>query len=99
MIDWTNDKIAELIALVRGAAVLLAIAMVAYAYMKTRSFVTLLLAAITAGFFLWTINNTDWWEQKVEEEGARHVQAVEELTDVAPPNLAGALDITAEVRA
>jgi hypothetical protein len=70
VIDWTNDKIAELITLLRGASVLLAIAMVAYAYLKTRSIVTLLVAAITAGFFLWTINNTDWWQQKVEEESA-----------------------------
>lgn len=70
MIDWTNDKIAELITLLRGASVLLAIAMVAYSYLKTRSLVTLLVAALTAGFFLWTINNTDWWQQKVEEESA-----------------------------
>ena len=70
MIDWTNDKIAELITLLRGASVLLAIAMVAYSYAKTRSLVTLLVAALTAGFFLWTINNTDWWQQKVEEESA-----------------------------
>jgi nitrogen fixation-related uncharacterized protein len=70
MIEWTNGKIAELISLARGAAVLLAIVMVGYAYLKTRSLVTLLLAALTAGFFLWTINNTDWWQQKVEEESS-----------------------------
>jgi len=70
VIDWANDKIAELIALLRGAAVLVAIAMVAYSYIKTRSLVTLLVAALTAGFFLWTINNTDWWQQKVDEESA-----------------------------
>lgn len=70
MIDWTNDKIAELIALLRGASVLLAIAMVAYSYLKTRSLVTLLVAALTAGFFLWTINNTDWWQARIEEESA-----------------------------
>ena len=70
MIDWTNDKIAELITLLRGASVLLAIAMVAYAYLKTRSIVTLLMAALTAGFFLWTINNTDWWQARVEDESA-----------------------------
>lgn len=70
MIQWTNEKIAELITLARGAAVLLAIAMVGLAYAKTRSLTTLLLAALTAGFFLWTINNTDWWQQKVEEESS-----------------------------
>jgi hypothetical protein len=71
MIDWTNDKIAELITLLRGASVLLAIAIVALSYLKSRSLVTLLVAALTAGFFLWTINNTDWWQARVEdEEGA-----------------------------
>lgn len=70
MIDWTNDKIAELIALLRAASVLLAIAIVALSYLKTRSLVTLLVAALTAGFFLWTINNTDWWQARVEEESA-----------------------------
>ena len=68
MIDWTNDKVTELITLLRAASVLLAIAMVAYAYLKTRSIVTLLMAALTAGFFLWTINNTDWWQARVEDE-------------------------------
>lgn len=70
MIEWTNDKVAELIALLRGVSVLLSIGIVAYAYAKTRSFVVLLGAALTAGFFLWTINNTDWWQQKVDEESA-----------------------------
>jgi hypothetical protein len=68
VIDWANDKIAELIALLRGAAVVLAIAMVIYAYAKHRTLVALLVAALTAGFFLWTINNTDWWQARVEEE-------------------------------
>ena len=70
MIDWTNDKIAELIALARAAAVLVAIATVGYAYAKTRSLTTLLLAAINAGIFLWSVNNTSWWQQKVEEEAS-----------------------------
>jgi hypothetical protein len=68
MIDWTHDKIAELISLVRFGAVLVAVASVLYAYAKTRSLVTLLVAALTAGIFLWAINNTSWWEQRVEEE-------------------------------
>ena len=72
MIDWTNDKIVELIDLVRGAAVLGAVAMVVYAYLKTRTLIAVLVAALTAGIFLWAINNTDWWERRVgEETGAR----------------------------
>jgi hypothetical protein len=68
VIDWTNDKISELIALVRGAAVLGAVAMVVYAYLKTRTLIAVLVAALTAGIFLWAINNTDWWERRVGEE-------------------------------
>lgn len=73
MIDWLNGKILELTSLVRGAAVLLAVTMVAYAYLRTRSLVTLLVAALTAGIFLWAINNTGWWQEKVGEESTAPV--------------------------
>ena len=86
MIDWTNDKIAELIALLRAASVLLAIAIVALSYLKTRSLVTLLVAALTAGFFLWTINNTDWWQARVEDEEGAPAPVV-----VGPPPLSSGL--------
>jgi hypothetical protein len=86
VIDWANDKIVELIAVLRAAAVLLAVAMVAYAYLKTRSFVTLVVAALTAGFFLFTINNTDWWQQKVDEESQRLAPVATALTADAGPH-------------
>ena len=68
MIDFTSGKILELTNLVRGASVLGAIVMVAFAYYKTRTLVALLVAALTAGVFLWTINNTNWWVDRVQEE-------------------------------
>jgi hypothetical protein len=68
MIDFLNGKVLEVTALVRGASVLGAIVMVAFAYYKVRSLVAVLVAALTAGVFLWTINNTDWWTDRVEEE-------------------------------
>lgn len=68
MIDWLQGKILEVTDLVRGASVLGAIIMIAVAYYKARSIVALIVAALTAGVFLWTINNTDWWRQRVEEE-------------------------------
>ncbi|HMG41393.1 MAG TPA: hypothetical protein VK611_08685 [Acidimicrobiales bacterium] len=68
MIDWISGKILEVTALVRGASVLGAIVMVAFAYYKARSLVAVLVAALTAGVFLWSISNLDWWEDKVEEE-------------------------------
>lgn len=68
MIDFLNGKVLEVTSLVRGASVLGAIVMVALAYYKARSLVALLVAALTAGVFLWTINNTDWWTDRVEEE-------------------------------
>jgi hypothetical protein len=68
MIDFLNGKVLEVTALVRGASVLGAIVMVAFAYYKMRSLVAVLVAALTAGVFLWTINNTEWWTDRVEEE-------------------------------
>jgi len=68
MIDFLNEKVIELTALVRGASVLAAIAVVALTYYKARSLVALLVAALTAGVFLWTINNVNWWTDRVEEE-------------------------------
>jgi hypothetical protein len=68
MIDFLNGKILEVTALVRGASVLGAIVMVAFAYYKMRSLVAVLVAALTAGVFLWTINNTGWWQDRVQDE-------------------------------
>lgn len=68
MIDWLSGKIVEVTALVRGASVLGAIVMVAFAYYRARSLVAVIVAGLTAGVFLWTINNTDWWRDRVEEE-------------------------------
>lgn len=74
MLDWIELKVDEVTTLFQGASVLGAIIMVAVAYYKTRTIVALVVAAITAGVFLWTINNADWWQERVEEE-----------TEVAPP--------------
>jgi hypothetical protein len=88
VIEWTNGKILELTALLRGAGVVVAVFMVVYAYIKHRSLVAVLVAAITAGIFLWTINNTDWWQQRVDEESAPVPAVVEVAT--APGELSGA---------
>jgi multisubunit Na+/H+ antiporter MnhG subunit len=74
MLDWVELKVDEVTTLFQGASVLGAIIMVAVAYYKTRTIVAVIVAAITAGVFLWTINNADWWQERVEEE-----------SDVAPP--------------
>lgn len=68
MIDWLSGKLVEVTALVRGASVLGAIIMVAFAYYRARSLVAVLVAGLTAGVFLWTINNTDWWRDRVADE-------------------------------
>lgn len=83
MLDWTSGKILEVTALVRTASVLGAILMVAVAYYKVRSIVALIVAAITAGLFLFTINNVDWWQERVEEESdtlGRTVQVAPDVT-------------------
>jgi hypothetical protein len=88
VIDWISGKILEVTALVRGASVLGAILMVAFAYYKARSLVAVLVAGLTAGVFLWTIHNTDWWVDRVEEESDARAVTVEVSEPVQP---AGAL--------
>jgi hypothetical protein len=68
MIDFVSGKILEVTALVRGASVLGAIVIVATTYYKARTLTALIVAALTAGVFLWTINSIDWWQDRVEEE-------------------------------
>jgi hypothetical protein len=68
MIEWMNGKIVEVTDLVRGASVLGAIVMVAVAYYKLRSLVALIVAALTAGVFLFAINNITWFQDRVTEE-------------------------------
>jgi hypothetical protein len=89
MIDFLNGKVLELTAFVRGASVLGAIVMVAFAYYKARSLVALLVAALTAGVFLWSINSMGWWQDRVKEEtdtlGQTVVVTSADLTPVGAP--------------
>jgi hypothetical protein len=87
VIDWLSGKIVEVTALVRGASVLGAIVMVAFAYYRARSLVAVLVAGLTAGVFLWTINNTDWWRDRVEEESDTmgRLDVTVQVVDVAAP--------------
>lgn len=100
MLDWTSGKILEVTALVRTASVLGAILMVAIAYYKVRSIVALIVAAITAGVFLFTINNVDWWTERVEEETdtlGRTVQVAPAVADTAGAERVVVLPATAAV--
>lgn len=83
MIEWTNGKITELIDLMRGAAVLASVAMVIYAYLKFRTLIAVLVAAITAGIFLFVVNRPDWWQARVDEESGAPAPAVVEATTPA----------------
>lgn len=97
MIEWLNSKIMEITALVRFGSVLGAILMVAIAYYKVRSVVAVLVAAITAGVFLFTINNTQWWQDRVTEEtdtgtgggGSPTTSIVIGMIDVGAPVIIG----------
>lgn len=100
MIEWTSGKILEVTSLVRTASVLGAILMVAIAYYKVRSIVALIVAAITAGLFLFTINNVDWWEERVTEESdtlGRPVQVDAPLSGAAGADLGLIVTSTAAV--
>jgi hypothetical protein len=72
VIEWLNGKIVEVTDLVRGASVLGAIIMVAAAYYRMRSIVALIVAALTAGVFLFAVNNIDWFQDRVTEETRGH---------------------------
>jgi len=91
VIDFLNRKIVEVTALVRGASVLGAILMVAFAYYRARTLVAVLVAALTAGVFLWSISNTSWWQARVQEETdtlgthGEKVQVVELTAPLAAP--------------
>jgi hypothetical protein len=91
VIDWISGKILEVTALVRGASVLGAILMVGFAYYKARSLVAVLVAGLTAGVFLWTIHNTDWWVDRVEEESGTLAPLGVTVEVVEPAQPAGAL--------
>jgi uncharacterized protein involved in tolerance to divalent cations len=90
VIDWISGKILEVTALVRGASVLGAIIMVAFAYYKARSLVAVLVAGLTAGVFLWSISNLDWWEDRVEEESETmgRLGTTVEMVELSQPFLA-----------
>jgi hypothetical protein len=91
VIDFLSRKILQVTALVRGASVLGAILMVAFAYYRARTLVAVLVAGLTAGVFLWTINNTGWWSDRVKEESGTlgrsgdKVQIVELTQTIAAP--------------
>ena len=91
MIDFLSRKVLQVTSLVRGASVLGAIVMVAFAYYRARTLVAVLVAGLTAGVFLWTINNTDWWQTRVKEESGtlgrsgEKVQVVELTQTIASP--------------
>lgn len=86
MIEWLDGKISEVTSLLQAAATVGAIALVIFAYVKTRTLVAVLVAAITAGVFLFSVHNPDWWQSRVGEE-----TEVEGGAPVGPPEDLGAI--------
>jgi hypothetical protein len=72
MIDWLYGKIDEVTALIQAAATVAAVALVVFAYVKTRTLIAVLVAAITAGIFLWSVHNPSWWQDRVGDETEVH---------------------------
>lgn len=68
MIEWLTVKIDEVTVVLRSGFTVAAIALVGYTYFKTRALVALLVAALTAGIFLWTVHNPSWWQDRVGDE-------------------------------
>jgi hypothetical protein len=71
-IEWLSGKIDEVTAVLQAAFTVVAIGLVGFTYMKTRALGALIVAALTAGIFLWTIHNPSWWQDRVGDETDTH---------------------------
>lgn len=67
--------------LIQAAAVVMAIVTILGTYIKTKALVPTLTAAVLAGFVLWGVNNTSWFQTKVGEETSLGAPAA-----VSPPS-------------
>ena len=66
--QWLQGKLGELQTLIQAAAVVMAIVAILGAWFRTKALVPTVTAAVLAGFVLWGISNTSWFQTKVGEE-------------------------------
>ena len=66
--QWFQGKLTQLETLIQAAAVVMAIIAILGAWFRTKALVPTVTAAVLAGFVLWGINNTSWFQTKVGEE-------------------------------
>ena len=73
--QWFQGKLVEVQTLIQAAAVVMAIVAILGAWFRTKALVPTVTAAVLAGFVLWGINNTSWFQTKVGEESGLGLQA------------------------
>ena len=66
--QWFQGKLTQVETLIQAAAVVMAIIAILGAWFRTKALVPTVTAAVLAGFVLWGINNTSWFQTKVGEE-------------------------------
>lgn len=72
--QWLQGKLGEVQALIQAAAVVMAIVAILGAWFRTKALVPTVTAAVLAGFVLWGISNTSWFQTKVGEESGLGAQ-------------------------
>ena len=73
--QWFQGKLVQVQTLIQAAAVVMAIIAILGAWFRTKALVPTVTAAILAGFVLWGINNTSWFQTKVGQESGLGVPA------------------------
>lgn len=66
--QWLQGKLGEVQTLIQAGAVVMAIIAILGAWFRTKALVPTITAAVLAGFVLWGISNTSWFQTKVGEE-------------------------------
>jgi hypothetical protein len=87
VIEWTNGKLLEVTALARNTANVAVVVVLVMTYYKARAIVPVIVGAIVAGVFLWTINHPEWWQERVGDETTAPVMDEDHVVvmDLPPP--------------
>ncbi len=86
MIETAQSLVARLTSLAIGAAVVIAIGMILWAWVVKRTVSAVIGVIILAAIVLFSINATDWLRDKVGEDVGAHAPPPPVIQLVAPPS-------------
>ena len=87
--QWLQGKLGEVQTLIQAAAVVMAIIAILGAWFRTKALVPTVTAAVLAGFVLWGISNTSWFQTKVGEETGLGAQPATTAVHLSPVGVRG----------